>query len=227
MNLRDWKDIPAFMRCKEVRPYWETLNKRRGELFLKRLFDFVLSSLLIVILAIPMLIIAVLIKSTSKGPIFYRQVRVTTYGKKFRIHKFRTMVENADKMGPSVTAGEDLRITKIGAFLRKYRLDELPQLFDVITGDMSFVGTRPEVVKYVRQYEKEYYATLLMPAGITSKASIRFKDEQQMLENAKDVDEVYLKEILPKKMKWNLQSIRKFSFIQDVITMFETIVKVF
>ena len=191
MILRKWEDLPDFMRTDEVRPYYEILNKRRGSLVLKRAMDLVGGLILLVLLAIPMAIIAVLIKIDSEGPVFYRQERVTTYGKHFRIHKFRTMVSNADKIGTAVTVGNDSRITKVGAKLRGCRLDELPQVLDLISGDMSFVGTRPEAVKYVDRYEKEYYATLLLPAGITSEASIRYKDEAELLEAADDVDRVY------------------------------------
>ena len=214
--LKKWEDLPDFMRVDEVRPYWEILNKRRGELVLKRCFDLVVALILLVILAIPMGIIAVLIKKDSDGPVFYRQERVTTYGRHFRIHKFRTMVSNADKIGTAVTVGNDSRITKIGAKLRGHRLDELPQVLDVISGDMSFVGTRPEAVKYVERYKPEYNATLLMPAGITSEASIRYKDEDKLLNAADDVDNVYVEKVLPEKMKWNLESIRRFRFLQEM-----------
>ena len=211
------------MRIPEVRPYWEVLNKKRGQLILKRAFDLVVSLVLLVILAIPMAIIALLIKKEDPGPALYRQERVTTYGKHFRIHKFRTMVMNADKIGTAVTVGADPRITKIGAKLRGHRLDELPQVFDVIKGDMSFVGTRPEAVKYVERYKPEYNATLLMPAGITSEASIRYKDEAKLLDAATDVDRVYVEEVLPAKMKWNLNSIERFSFLREILTMFRTV----
>ncbi len=170
-----------------------------------------------------MLIIAIMIKCDSDGPVFYRQERVTTYGKHFRIHKFRTMVNNADKIGSAVTVGNDSRITGIGSKLRKYRIDELPQLLDVIAGDMSFVGTRPEAVKYVEQYEPEYNATLLMPAGITSEASIRYKDEDKLLNEAEDVDKVYIERILPAKMEWNLDSIKQFGLLGELLTMFRTL----
>ena len=221
--LKKWDDLPDFMRVDEVRPYWEILNKRRGQLVLKRCFDLVVALVLLVILAIPMGIIAILIKRDSEGPVFYRQERVTTYGRHFRIHKFRTMVSNADKIGTAVTVGNDSRITKIGAKLRGYRLDELPQVLDVIQGTMSFVGTRPEAVKYVESYKPEYNATLLMPAGITSEASIRYKDEEKLLNAADDVDNVYVEKVLPEKMKWNLESIRRFRFFQDILTMLRTV----
>ena len=211
------------MRVPEVRPYWEILNKKRGQLALKRAFDLMLSIVLLTVIAFPMLVIAILIKTDSRGPVFYRQERVTTYGKRFRIHKFRTMVSNADKIGTAVTVGNDSRITKVGLKIRRLRLDELPQIFDVIAGDMSFVGTRPEAVKYVERYEAEYNATLLIPAGITSEASIRYKDEDKLLNAADDVDEVYVRKVLPSKMKWNLNSIEEFSFFRDILTMFRTI----
>ena len=221
--LKKWEDLPDFMRLDEVRPYWEILNRKRGALALKRVFDFVVSFILLILLAIPMIIIGLMIKKDSEGPAFYRQERVTTYGKHFRIHKFRTMVSNADKIGSAVTVGNDSRITKVGAKLRDHRLDELPQVIDVIKGDMSFVGTRPEAVKYVKQYKPEYYATLLMPAGITSEASIRYKDEAKLLDAADDVDRVYLDDVLPAKMKWNLESIRHFRFLREMLTMFRTV----
>ena len=225
--LKRWEDLPDFMRTPEVRPYWEVLDKKRGQLVLKRIFDFTAAILLLVILAVPMAVIAVMIKLDSPGTVFYRQERVTAYGKHFRIHKFRTMVSNADKIGTAVTVGGDSRITKLGAKLRRLRLDELPQVFDVIVGDMSFVGTRPEAVKYVEQYKPEYNATLLMPAGITSEASIRYKDEDKLIDAADDVDKVYIKQVLPEKMKWNLNSIEKFSFFREILTMFRTVLAVF
>ena len=211
------------MRCDEVRPYWESLNRKRGQLIIKRVFDIVAASILLVIVAIPMIILAIWIKTDSKGPVFYRQERVTTYGKHFRIHKFRTMVSNADQIGTAVTVGNDSRITKVGSKLRGHRLDELPQLLDVLAGTMSFVGTRPEAVKYVERYEPEYNATLLMPAGITSECSIRYKDEDKLLDAAEDVDAVYVQKVLPNKMKWNLESIKKYTIIKDVKTMIRTV----
>ena len=229
MLLKSWEELPDFMRVPEVRPYWEILSKKRGQLLLKRIFDLVVSLLLLVLLAIPMAVIAILIKRDSPGSIFYRQERVTSYGKHFRIHKFRTMVSNAEKMGTSVTVGHDSRITRLGAKLRGLRLDELPQVFDVIAGDMSFVGTRPEAVKYVEKYKPEYYATLLMPAGITSEASIRYKDEEKLLNaagGADNVDKVYIESVLPAKMVWNLESIRRFRFLREILTMFRTVLAV-
>lgn len=225
--LKKWDELPDCMRVSEVLPYWEVLNKKRLQLFLKRVFDFVVAFILLIILAFPMCVIALLIKFDSKGPVLYRQERVTTYGKHFRIHKFRTMVNNADKVGTTVTVGNDSRITRVGARLRRVRLDELPQLLDVLNGNMSFVGTRPEAVKYVERYKPEFNATLLMPAGITSEASIRYKDEAKLLDVAEDADEVYVTQVLPAKMKWNLDSIEHFSFLREILTMFRTVFAVF
>ena len=221
--LKRWEELPDFMRVPEVRPYWEILNKKRGQLILKRCFDFIAAIFMLIVLAIPMGIIALLIKLDSDGPVFYRQERVTTYGRHFRIHKFRTMVSNADKIGTAVTVGNDSRIIKVGAKLRRLRLDELPQVLDVIQGTMSFVGTRPEAVKYVEQYQPEFNATLLMPAGITSEASIRYKDEDRLLNAADDVDRVYVEQVLPAKMVWNLESVCRFRFLREILTMFRTV----
>ena len=218
-----WDDLPDFMRTPEVKPYWEVLNKKKWQLLAKRVFDFVIALMMLIILAIPMLIIAVMVKLDSSGPVFYRQERVTTYGRHFRIHKFRTMVSNADKIGSAVTVSGDSRITRVGTKLRHVRLDELPQLFDILEGTMSFVGTRPEAVKYVDHYKPEYYATLLMPAGITSEASIRYKDEDRLLDAADDVDKVYIEQVLPGKMKWNLDNVYHYRFTNDLLTMGRTI----
>lgn len=221
--LRRWDDLPVFMRCDEVKVYYDILARRKMQLKLKRLFDIIVGSILLFILAIPMAVIAVMIKLDSKGPVIYRQERITAYGKKFKIHKFRTMVNNADKNGVTVTVGGDARITRVGSKIRNLRLDELPQLLDVLAGDMSFVGTRPEVTKYVKKYTREMRSTLLLPAGITSEASIRYKDEGKLLESADDVDKVYVEQVLPGKMIYNLRSIRKFSFFGEILTMFRTV----
>ena len=226
MKLRKWEELPSFMRCKEVREYYSILEKRQFQLKIKRLFDIIVSLLMLIILSFPMFFISILIKMDSSGPVFYRQERITTYGKKFRIHKFRTMVSNADKIGTTVTVDGDSRITKVGNKLRNYRLDELPQLIDVLIGDMSFVGARPEATKYVKCYTKEMYATLLMPAGITSEASIRYKDEAKMLDGVNDVDKVYTEKILPQKMKWNKKKKKKFCIFNDLLTMLRTVVAI-
>ena len=221
--MKTWDQLPDFMRIPEVRPYWEILYRQRGRLVLKRLFDLALALILVIPLLIPMAIIAAAIKLDSKGPALFCQERVTAYGKRFRIHKFRTMAPDAEQTGSAVTVGDDVRITKFGAKLRRYRLDELPQLIDVIRGDMSFVGTRPEVVRYVDSYRPEYYATLLLPAGITSEASIRYLDEDRLLSASDDVDKIYLDVILPEKMKINLYSLHHFSLTGDMMTMLRTV----
>lgn len=224
--MRKWDELPIQMRTEEVRYYYDILCKKKFSLAMKRLFDIVVSAIMLVVLFPVFLFLAVAIKIDSPGSVFYRQERVTTYGKRFRIHKFRTMVTNADKKGSLVTVKNDSRVTRVGALIRKYRLDEISQLIDVFLGDMTFVGTRPEVVRYVERYKPEYYATLLMPAGITSECSIRYKDEDKLLNAADDVDEVYVSQVLPEKMKWNLESIRQFRFLREILTMFRTVVAV-
>lgn len=224
--LKKWETLTDYMQNDEVRVYYDSLQKKKVSMFLKRVMDLVGGLILLILLAIPMIIISIMIKLDSDGPVFYRQERVTTYGKHFKIHKFRTMVSNADKIGSTVTVGNDSRITKVGAKLRGCRLDELPQVLDLISGNMSFVGTRPEAVKYVEQYKPEYMATLLLPAGITSEASIRYKDEAELLDAASDVDKTYIEEVLPGKMKYNLDSIKNFSFFGDIATMFRTVLAV-
>lgn len=224
--LKKWKTLPDYMQNDEVRVYYDSLQKKKVSMFLKRVMDLVGGLILLILLAIPMIIISIMIKLDSEGPVFYRQERITTYGKHFKIHKFRTMVSNADKIGSTVTVGNDSRITKVGAKLRGCRLDELPQVLDLISGNMSFVGTRPEAVKYVEQYKPEYMATLLLPAGITSEASIRYKDEAELLDASSDVDKTYIEEVLPGKMKYNLDSIKNFSFFGDIATMFRTVLAV-
>lgn len=223
MKLKKWDELPDFMKCDEVRMYYNILSKKKIDLIIKRLFDVVMAIVLLVVLAFPMLVVAIMIKYDSPGPIFYRQERITTYGKRFKIHKFRTMINNADKIGSTVTVNGDSRITRVGQKIRDLRIDELPQLFDVLSGNMSFVGTRPEALKYVEKYTKEMYATLLLPAGITSEASIRYKDEARLLDAAVDVDRVYVEEVLPQKMRYNLQSIYEFSLATEMITLFRTV----
>lgn len=226
MLLKVWDNLPEEMKTEEVRPYYEALSKKRPSLFFKRIADFCMALILLILLSPVFLVISVLIATDSPGGVFFRQVRVTTYGKEFKIHKFRTMVANAEKKGTQITIRNDSRITKVGALLRRNRLDELPQLLDVLSGNMSFVGTRPEVPKYVNQYTDEMKATLLLPAGITSEASIRFKGEAKILAKAEDVDVVYINEILPQKMKHNLKSIKEFGFWRDIATMFRTVLAV-
>lgn len=223
--LGRWEKLPGFMRTKEVRPYYESLRKHRLSLLVKRTFDFVMSSIMLVLLAPVFLFLAIWIKTDSKGPVFYRQERVTQYGRIFRIYKFRTMVQNADKIGSLVTVGGDSRITKVGRKLRGCRLDEIPQLINIWKGEMTFVGTRPEVAKYVKQYTKEMYATLLLPAGVTSEASIEFKDEDRLLNGVSgdEADRVYVERVLPGKMRWNLEGIRGFSLCQEGLLLIRTV----
>ena len=215
------------MRIPEVRPYYESLRAKRFQLVLKRGFDIAGAFLLLVLLAIPMLLTAAWIRLDSPGSAIFRQERVTAYGKHFRIHKFRTMTADADRAGPLLTVRRDPRITRAGKVLRKLHLDEMPQLLDVLSGNMSFVGTRAEVTPIVEKYRPEYYATLLLPAGITSEASIRYKDEYRLLTDAADADTVYLQEILPAKMRWNLASVRCYRFPREFATILRTVFTIF
>lgn len=223
MILKKWEALPNNMKNDAVKKYYELLNKKRFSLFCKRMFDVIVALLMLLVLSPAFLILAIIIKVDSQGPVFYRQVRVTQYGKEFRIFKFRTMVQNADKLGTQVTVNNDSRITRVGAFLRKYRLDEISQLIDVLRGTMTFVGVRPEVPKYVSHYTDEMLATLLLPAGITSKTSIFYKDESRLLDAAEDADKTYIEQVLPEKMRYNLKSISEFSFWQDIRVMFMTV----
>lgn len=222
MILCKWEKLPPEMQTEEVRRYYDILKKKRLSLFFKRVFDIFVSLLLLIILSPVFLILAIAIKIDSKGPVFYRQVRVTQYNKRFRIFKFRSMVQNADK-GSQVTVSGDARVTRVGKVVRKCRLDELSQLIDVFRGKMTFVGTRPEVPKYTEQYTPEMMATLLLPAGVTSLASIYYKDEAELLDAAEDTDKVYVEDILPVKMYYNLKAIEKFSFFGDIKVMFMTV----
>lgn len=224
--LREWNQLPEYMQTDAVRPYYDQLKKKEFSLFLKRIFDIVVSLVLIVLLSPLLLVFSILIVLDSKGGVFYRQERVTQYGRKFRIFKFRTMVADADKIGTQVTVSNDSRITRVGSVIRKYRLDEIPQLFNILLGDMSLVGTRPESTHYVKHYAPEMYATLLLPAGVTSEASIMYKDEADLLDKADDVDKVYIEKVLPGKMRYNLESISNFSFIKEIGTMFKTVLAV-
>lgn len=226
MILRKWENLPPEMQVTEVKEYYDLLSKRKFQLVLKRAFDVAVSFLFLVMLSPAFAVLAVAIKLDSKGPVFYRQTRVTRYGENFRIFKFRSMVTDADK-GSLLTVDGDSRITKTGRFIRKYKLDELSQLLDVFRGTMTFVGTRPEVPKYVEKYTPEMMATLLMPAGITSEASVYYKDENELLDAAQDVEKTYLEVVLPDKMKYNLAAIRGFSFIDDIKVMILTVLAVF
>ena len=222
MILKNWEQLPAELQTEAVRKYYNLLKKRRVGLFFKRVFDLVVSAIMLIVFSPVFLVLAVAIKIDSKGPVFYRQVRVTQYNKEFRIFKFRTMVQDADK-GLGVTVSGDVRITRVGKLIRNCRLDELGQLIDVFRGTMTLVGTRPESLKYVKAYTPEMMATLLLPAGVTSLASIYYKDEAKLLGAAGDVDRVYIEEILPAKMYYNLRAIEDFSFFGDIKTMFMTV----
>jgi len=224
--MRSWENIPDIIKNDSVKEYYDILKKRKGSLFLKRLFDITVSGIMLLFLWPVFAVIAVGIRLDSKGPVFYRQVRITRYGEEFRIFKFRTMVTDADK-GSKLTVANDSRITKVGGFLRKYKLDELGQLIDVFRGKMSFVGTRPEVPKYVAVYTDEMFATLLLPAGITSEASVCYKDENSLLDASDNPEATYVDRILPDKMKYNLASVRDFSFFGDIKIMIKTVLAVF
>ncbi len=223
MILKKWEDLPQELQSDAVRPYYDILKKKQAALLCKRLFDIVVSALMLLVLCPVFLLLAIAIKLDSPGPVFFRQVRVTQYGREFRIFKFRSMVNNADKLGSQVTVSGDSRVTRVGKLIRSCRLDELCQLIDIFRGTMTFVGTRPEVPKYVAAYTPEMMATLLLPAGVTSEASILYKDESELLDKAENVDVTYITTVLPAKMRYNLRAIKKFSFWGDIRTMFRTV----
>lgn len=229
--MKKFESLPAELQNEQVRPYYGALAAKRGQLFLKRAFDILVSAILLLLLSPILLFFAIWIKLDSPGPVFYRQERVTTYGRIFRIFKFRTMKVDADKMGSLVTLKNDDRITRVGHVIRRYRLDELPQLLNILTGDMSLVGTRPEVAKYVAAYTPEMKATLLLPAGVTSTASILFKDEEELIAKfileGMEVDDIYITKVLPEKMHYNLSYLKNYSFLGDLKLMVRTVLKVF
>lgn len=230
MILKKYETLPRDLQNKYVEEYYNIIATKKISLLVKRLLDVMVSLIMLIIFSPIMIILAIIIKLDSKGPIFYRQERITQYGKKFKILKFRTMVQNADKKGSLITKENDNRITKIGNKIRKCRLDEFPQLINIIKGEMSFVGTRPEVKKYVDMYTDEMKATLLMPAGVTSRASIEFKDEDEIiskeLKKGRDIDKVYTQTVLPKKMKWNLEYMKAFNVWEDIKICIKTVIKV-
>lgn len=213
------------MQTEEVKKYYGILDSKKGYLIAKRIFDFTLSLVMSLVFLPFIVLVGIMIKIDSPGKIFFLQKRVTTNGKVFKIFKFRTMKENSEKLS-GVTIDNDPRITKLGKYLRKFRIDEIPQIFNILTGDLSFVGARPESLKYVKEYSPEMYATLLMPAGVTSPASILFKDEAELLKGAQDPDETYVKDILPKKMAYNLEYIENCSLLYDIKVMFKTVIAV-
>lgn len=222
MKLVKWEELPQSMQTPQVRYYYDILEKKKGALILKRLFDILVSSVLLFLFLPLFLVLAIVIKADSPGPVFYRQERVTQYGRKFRIHKFRTMVQNADK-GSQVTVKNDARVTRVGKVIRKFRIDEFAQLIDVLKGDLTLVGVRPESSFYVEKYTDEMMATLLLPAGVTNLTSIYYKDEEKLLDGAEDTDKIYIEKILPDKMYYNLKGMEKFSLMSDVRVIFMTV----
>ena len=222
MKLVKWEELPSEMQTESVRKYYDILEKRKSSLILKRIFDIINSLILLVLLSPIFLILAMLIKIDSPGPVFYRQERITQYGKKFRIHKFRTMLQNSDQ-GSQVTVNNDNRVTRVGRFIRRCRLDEIAQLLDTLAGTLTLVGVRPESPRFVAEYTDEMMATLLLPAGVTSLASIYYKDEAELLDGTEDTDKVYIEKILPGKMYYNLKGIEQFSFWRDIRIIFMTV----
>ena len=226
MILQKYELLDKEFHNDDVKKYYSMLETRKVSIAVKRVFDFFVSLIMTVFFLPVFLILALAIKLDSKGPVLFRQERVTTYGKVFRIYKFRTMVANAESLGTQVTVNNDMRVTRVGRVLRKYRLDETPQLFNILKGEMSFVGTRPEVPRYVDSYTDDMYATLLLPAGVTSLASIFYKDEERLLSESENANETYIEKILPEKMKYNLKYIESFSFWNDIKLMLMTVVAV-
>lgn len=226
MLLKNWQELPEEIKNESVYAYYRILREKTFHLLIKRCFDILFAIILMVILFFPMLVVAVWIKLDSPGSVFFRQTRVTQYGKPFKIFKFRTMISEAENLGPQVTYKNDKRITKIGKLLRKLRIDEVPQLINILLGQLSFVGTRPEAVKYTNEYTDEMKATLLLPAGVTSLASIKFKNESDILNKFADVDDTYINFILPKKMEYNLEYIKRFNLFYDIKIMIQTVIAV-
>lgn len=226
MLICKWDELPEDMQTDAVRPYYNALRRKNLSLLCKRIFDITVSVIMLILLSPLFVVLAVLIKADSRGPVFFRQARITQYGKVFRIFKFRTMVSDAERIGAQVTAQNDVRITRVGKAIRKLRIDEIPQLLNIFVGDMSFVGTRPEVPKYVERYSDEMRATLLLPAGVTSEASIEFKDEDELMKDAENIDDTYVNEVLPRKMEYNLNALKHYGFFGDIRTMFRTVAAV-
>lgn len=230
MLLRRWEDLPPKMQTDAVRPYYNSLKSKKLSLLFKRVFDIVCSFLGLVVLSPIFLILAIAIKIDSPGPVFYRQKRMTRYMKEFRIFKFRTMVNNADKIGSQVTSDGDARITRVGKLIRKLRLDEFSQLIDIFLGRMTFVGTRPEAKKFLSAYTPEMLATFLLPAGLTSNTSLLYANEAERMAGCTDpeeVDRIYSEELLPEKMNLNLEELITFSFWNDIKVVCKTFLVVF
>ena len=207
----------------EIINYAEILKKKRISLFIKRIFDVLMSLFGLLICILLFCVVAIIIKCTSKGPAFFRQIRVGKNGKEFRIFKFRTMIVDAEKKGMQLTTKDDNRVTRIGKILRKTKLDELPQLINVLIGDMSFVGPRPEVPKYVALYNEKQKNVLLVRPGITGLASIKFRDENEMLDSADNPEKEYIENIMPQKINYNLDYITKIGPFYDLKLIFKTI----
>ena len=191
--------------------------------YFKRIFDTIVAGLGLFFLFPVFIVIAVLIKLEDGGSVFFRQERVGQNWKTFKIYKFRTMVEDAEKLGAQVTTGDDPRITRIGRLLRKYKLDELPQLINVVKGEMSLVGPRPEVPKYAKLFKRDYDEILKVKPGITDFASIEYKDENELLRGISNPEEVYVNEILPEKIKYYKKYIKRISLLTDFILILKTL----
>ena len=218
-----YENLPKSMKNEYTKQYVNLLNNSKFSLCVKRVFDVVVSFIILLLLSPFFLILAAAIKIDSKGPVFYRQIRVGRYNEDFKIFKFRTMVQDADKIGLPLTVGDDPRVTRVGHLIRKLRLDEFSQLLNVLNGTMSLVGPRPEVRKYVDAYTDEYMATLLIRPGITATSSIAFKDEDKILNSADNAEEVYVEKILPPKMKYNLEYMKNITLLNDIKIMFQTV----
>ena len=218
-----YENLPKSMKNEYTKQYVDLLNNSKFSLCVKRVFDVVVSFIILLLLSPFFLILAAAIKIDSKGPVFYRQIRVGRYNEDFKIFKFRTMVQDADKIGLPLTVGDDPRVTRVGHLIRKLRLDQFSQLLNVLNGTMSLVGPRPEVRKYVDAYTDEYMATLLIRPGITATSSIAFKDEDKILNSADNAEEVYVEKILPPKMKYNLEYMKNITLLNDIKIMFQTV----
>ncbi len=199
------------------------LQQKRLQLILKRVFDIVVSFIGLVILSPLFIILAIVIVSDSKGPVFFKQTRVGRNGVLFKIYKFRTMIEDAEAKGMQLTVGDDSRITNVGAFLRKTKIDELPQLINVLKGEMSFVGPRPEVPKYVELYTEDQRQVLMVRPGITDLASIEYRNESALLATTDNPEKVYLEEIIPGKLELNRKYIVNMSLAIDMRIIMRTI----
>ena len=227
MSSKLFGKLPESMQNESVENYCNIISRKRSTLFFKRLFDVVVSFCALIVLSVPFLIISIIIVSDSKGGVFFIQKRVGRNSRDCGIIKFRTMVSNASELGGELTNGDsDTRITKVGAFLRKYRIDELSQLFNVLAGSMSIIGPRPEVRRFVDCYNDEQMATLLVKPGISCSSSIAFANEGELLSKSDNPDKLYIEEIMPEKAKMNLEYIKNLSLISDTKIIFNTIKEV-